>query len=91
MGLDKKERVCYHIPSMIIHRKASIILAEKLQQLYAYITNLIKKDLLPGNRICRASGKVETSRSIKFTLLRVDYINDLLFSTSRSFMFSYVI
>ena len=76
---------------MNIHRKAGINLAQKLRSLYAYITNLIKKDLLPGNRICRASGKVETTRSVKFTLIGLDYINDLLFSTSRSFMFGYVI
>ena len=55
-------------------------------------TNLIKNDLLLGDQICCESGKVETIRSIAFTLvIVVDYINDLLFSTSRSFMFSYVI
>lgn len=76
---------------MDIHSKTNSPLAKKRQYLYAFITNLIKNDLLPGNRIYRASGKVETTRSVKFILLGLDYINDLLFSTSRSFMFSYVI
>jgi hypothetical protein len=76
---------------MIIHSKTNTALAQSIEAEYAYITNLIKKVLLPVRRIYCVSSKVETTRSVKFTLIGLDYINDLLFSTSGSFMFGYVI